>query len=351
MIRRGAVMVGLLVAIGGCNRDPQGAPTGVAPGLARGDAPGGPPMDAARPTLRSLFHLADVPARVVAFDAAGEVVAADDRALVRAGGGAVASRVALDGWPGTVDVHLGDDGVALAGTARASAGALMGDVAAVRRALGTGYRATAAAWTPDGGELWLSAEKVIPRAPKGRAVTIPDGPDARFVVLDALLAVRRDVAWSPPVPWNLIATSPSWVAVSGGRVVALSRSGPDVVPLLPGPATALAFAPGHGYLAAMALDGVHVWRVDDWKEQARWDPRPTVPSLAIAVAPDGATVATAADGKVVLWRLVAGGMAEPIAEAPVTGMVTGLAYARDGARLAAASPAERRVEVFAIAAP
>jgi hypothetical protein len=86
------VAVGLLVAIGGGNRDPQGAPTDVGPGLARGDAPGGPPVDAARPTLRSLFHLDDVPARALAFDAAGEVVAADDRGLVHARACAVATR-------------------------------------------------------------------------------------------------------------------------------------------------------------------------------------------------------------------------------------------------------------------
>jgi len=298
-------------------------------------------------------------AGLVVFDRDGRLITADDRSVVRWGDTAPGPRVDLARWKPLSGLDVADDGTVLVGAARvAPDGTVLGDRAAFKAfgagnsVMGDSYRLAGAGWTPDGAELWVSLEKLIPRAPRGEPAEEPEGPSVRYLVLDAQLRLVREPAGPGLTAWQKVLATDRWIVLSGGGLAAQSRSDPGrVVELVRAGASAFALAPGRRFLVAVETGAVHVWRTDDWTEVARWDAGQPLAS-PVAVSADGGLVAVGdPSGAVEVWRLDAGAAARA-GQAPSRGrQLTALAFSPDGARLATASPeGPGWIELFALRA-
>jgi len=330
---------------GACRREPvpgtPSAPTATATADARGTTMGdsNDKPNAAGEISLSVTARADVPAALVAFDGAGELVTADERRAMRWRAQAPGAPIDLAAWAPVKSLAVAADGTVLAGAARIAAdGSIGGDAAAFRAAFGAAGKAsalwtlTAAAWRGDGAELWLSTRRQPPTS-KGPA---PAGPRARFLVLGSGLAIARELDGGG-VPWSRIIAAPTWTATVGAGLQLWPASGGAAVELAKAPPGAIAASGDGRVVAAGTLGRATAWSAPDGRELASWDV-PGQAVTAIAASRDGALIATADDaGAIRLWRLD-GGAAREVASAEADPMVTGLAFSPDDRRLAAVSP-------------
>jgi WD40 repeat protein len=331
------IWTGLLVLVA-CQHDPSGgtpAPTGKP---APGDDPRGAPMTSGGLTRSA--HV-DHPASRVAFAPDGELVTAGDGWVARWRGRTPGSPIDVRAWGPVRNLAVAADGTVLAGAARVAAdGSIQGTPRDLERAWGAPrtYSPSAAVWTRDGAQLWISVRKQLPRGRQKPGQQPPTGPSRRFLVLDAGLALVRELAAdASPAWWSDGCAGDGWVATVGGDLTVWPVAGGGGRQLAKGPPVAVAASPDGALLVAADLGQVTVWDAASGTSRARFAVGGGAALTAAAVAAGGALVATAyADGKVTLWR-VSGEQASAAADVSADPLPAAMAFSADGKSLALVS--------------